>query len=71
MKLSGLRHGREGHPLATNVAEDLKNHETEEEKVETRTDPCHNYESHLRKLVKEVSSSHRSSRSRTTNSENR
>lgn len=68
MKLSGLRHGREGHPLATNVAEDLKNHETEEEKVETRTDPCHNYESHLRKLVKEVSSS---SSSHTTNSENR
>lgn len=47
MKAPGLGHGRQGRPLTANIAEDLKNHEAEEEEVETGTDPCHNYECHL------------------------
>lgn len=43
---SGLGHGGQGRPLPADVAEDLKNHEAEEEEVETGTDPCHNYECH-------------------------
>lgn len=49
VQTSGLGHGRQGRPLTTDVAEDLKHHETEEEEVETGTDSCHNYEGHLRK----------------------
>lgn len=43
----GLGHGGQRHPLPTDVAEDLKNHEAEEEEVETGTDPCHDDEGHL------------------------
>lgn len=45
----GLGHGGQGRPFTADVAEDLKNHEAEEEEVETGTDPCHDYERHLRK----------------------
>ncbi len=48
VQASGLGHGRQGRPLTADVAEDLKNHEAEEEEVQTGTDPCHNYEGHLR-----------------------
>lgn len=48
VQASGLGHGRQRHPLTTDVAEYLKNHEAEEEEVETGADPCHNYECHLR-----------------------
>lgn len=48
MQASGPGHGGQGRPLATDVAEDLKNHEAEEEEVETGTNPCNNYECHLR-----------------------
>jgi len=49
VQASGLGHGRQRCPLATDVAEDLINHEAEEKEVETGTDPCHNYECHLRR----------------------
>lgn len=48
VQASGLGHGRQRHPLTADVAEYLKNHEAEEEEVETGTDPRHNYEGHLR-----------------------
>lgn len=48
VQASGLGHGRQGRPLTTDVAKDLKYHEAEEEEVETGTDPCHNYECHLK-----------------------
>lgn len=48
VQASGLRHGGQGHPLPTDVAEDLKNHEAEEEEVEAGADPCHDDEGHLR-----------------------
>ena len=48
VQASGLGHGGQGRPLTADVAEDLKHHEAEEEEVETSTDPCHDYEGHLR-----------------------
>lgn len=47
MQASGLGHGGQGHPLPTDVAEDLKHHEAEEEEVETGADPGHDDEGHL------------------------
>lgn len=44
---SGLGHGGQRHPLPADVAEDLKDHEAEEEEVETGTDPRHDDEGHL------------------------
>lgn len=47
MQPSGLGHGGQRHPLPADVAEDLENHEAEEEEVETGTDPRHNDKGHL------------------------
>ena len=47
VQASGLGHSGQRHPLPADVAEDLENHETEEEEVETGTDPCHDDEGHL------------------------
>lgn len=47
MQAPGLGHGGQRHPLPTDVAEDLKNHEAEEEEVETGADRCHDDEGHL------------------------
>lgn len=49
VQASSLGHGRQRHPISANVAEDLINHEAEEEEVQTGTDPCHNYKRHLRR----------------------
>lgn len=48
VQASGLGHGGQRHPLPADVAEDLKNHEAEEEEVETGADPCHDDEGHLK-----------------------
>lgn len=44
----GPRHGRQWQPFTADVAEDLKNHEAEQEEVETGADSCNDDECHLR-----------------------
>lgn len=48
MQAPGPGHGGQGQPFATDVAEDLKNHEAEQEEVETGTDACNDDECHLK-----------------------
>lgn len=48
MQAPGPGHGGQGQPFTTDVAEDLKNHEAEQEEIETGTDACNDDECHLR-----------------------
>lgn len=47
VQASRLGHGGQWSPLPADVAEDLENHEAEEEEVEASADPGHDDESHL------------------------